>query len=208
VNKSGLIDAVSKTTSLAKREAEEAVNAVVHVVASEVRSGRRVVVAGFGSFNPTHRGARMGRNPQTGEAVSIRASKGMRFAPSTLMKDILNGKAALPVPRASASAKKSAGPSAQKSGQRSAQRSAQKSAQKSAKKTVKAARKAVKRSSTRPASRASTRTTRRPASKVVGRAPARKAAKRAPASKATQQSARKAAGRSPVRAAKRPARRP
>ncbi len=200
MNKSGLIDAVSKTTSLAKREAEEAVNAVVHVVASEVRSGRRVVVAGFGSFNPTHRGARMGRNPQTGEAVSIRASKGMRFAASTLMKDILNGKAALPVLRASASTKKPAGTSAQKS--------AQKSAQRSAKKTVKAARTAVKRSSTRPASRASTRTTRRPANKVVGRAPARKAAKRAPASKAAKQSARKAAGRSPVRAAKRPARRP
>ena len=45
MNKSGLIDAVSKTTSLAKREAEEAVNALVHVVSKEVRSGRRVVVA-------------------------------------------------------------------------------------------------------------------------------------------------------------------
>ena len=60
VNKSGLIDAVSKTTSLAKRDAEEAVNALVHVVSKEVRSGRRVVVAGFGSFNPTHRGASYG----------------------------------------------------------------------------------------------------------------------------------------------------
>lgn len=192
MNKSGLIDAVSKTTSLAKREAEEAVNALVHVVASEVRSGRRVVVAGFGSFNPTHRGARTGRNPQTGEAVSIRASKGMRFAASALMKDILNGKAALPVLKP-VTAKGTA---------------AKQTAAKSTKKTAKPAPKTVKRSSTRPAARASTRNARRPAKKVVGRAPARKATRRAPASKAAKQSARKAAGRSPVRAAKRPARRP
>ena len=193
MNKSGLIDAVSKTTSLAKREAEEAVNALVHVVASEVRSGRRVVVAGFGSFNPTHRGARTGRNPQTGEAVSIRASKGMRFAASALMKDILNGKAALPVLKSPVTAKGTA---------------AKQAAAKSTKKTAKPAPKTVKRSSTRPAARASTRNARRPAKKVVGRAPARKATRRAPASKAAKQSARKAAGRSPVRAAKRPARRP
>jgi DNA-binding protein HU-beta len=188
VNKSGLIDAVSKTTSLAKREAEEAVNALVHVVASEVRSGRRVVVAGFGSFNPTHRGARMGRNPQTGEPVSISATRGMRFAASALLKDILNGKAAMSAPKASAAAKKVA--------------------KKSTKKTARATGKAVKRVSKRPAVRASKRTARRPAKKVVGRSPARKAAKRAPARKAAKQSARKAAGRSPVKAGKRPARRP
>ena len=188
MNKSGLIDAVSKTTSLAKREAEEAVNALVHVVASEVRSGRRVVVAGFGSFNPTHRGARIGRNPQTGEAVSIRATKGMRFAASALMKDILNGKAALPVLKS---------PSA-----------GAKAAKKGAAKTAKAARKVIKGTSKRPAVRPPKRTARRPSKQVVGRSPARKAAKRAPASKAAKQSARKAAGRSPVKAAKRPARRP
>ncbi len=96
MNKSGLIDAVSKTTSLAKRDAEEAVNALVHVVSKEVRSGRRVVVAGFGSFNPTHRGARMGRNPRTGAPVSISASRGVRFAASGTLKDVLNGKASPP----------------------------------------------------------------------------------------------------------------
>ena len=100
MNKSGLIDAVSKTTSLAKREAEEAVNALVHVVSHEVRSGRRVVVAGFGSFNPTRRAARMGRNPQTGAPVSIAPARGVRFAASAMLKDILNGKATLPAPKA------------------------------------------------------------------------------------------------------------
>ena len=192
MNKSGLIDAVSKTTSLAKREAEQAVNAVVHVVSSEVRSGRRVVVAGFGSFNPTHRGARIGRNPQTGEAVSISATKGMRFAPSSLLKDILNGKAALPVVKRPAAAKKTA----------------KKGTKKSVTAARKTAKKAPRRVAKRPGARASTRTARR-ATKVVGRSPARRAAKRAPASKAAKPSARKAAGRSPARTAvKRPARRP
>jgi nucleoid DNA-binding protein len=194
VNKSGLIDAVSKTTSLAKREAEQAVNAVVHVVSSEVRSGRRVVVAGFGSFNPTHRGARTGRNPQTGEPVSISSTKGMRFAASALLKDILNGKAALPVVKAPAAAKKTA----------------KKGTKKTSSAAKKTAKKAVRRVARRPGARTSKRTTRRAGTKVVGRSPARKAAKRAPARKAAkQQSARKAAGRSPARtASKRPARRP
>ena len=64
MNKSGLIDAISTTTSLTKREAANAVNAVVHAVMSEVRSGRRVSLVGFGSFNPTQRGTRVGRHPQ------------------------------------------------------------------------------------------------------------------------------------------------
>jgi DNA-binding protein HU-beta len=192
VNKSGLIDAVSKTTSLAKREAEQAVNAVVHVVASEVRSGRRVVVAGFGSFNPTHRGARMGRNPQTGEPVRIAATKGVRFAASALLKDALNRKAALPVVKAPAAMKKTA--------------------KKGTKRTVTAGKRtadtAARRVTKRPGARASQRTTRR-GTTIVGRSPARRAAKRAPASKSAKQSARTAAGRSPARtAAQRPAGRP
>ena len=58
MNKSELIDAVSSTTALAKRDVEDAVNAVVHTVMNEVRAGRRVAVVGFGSFNPTRRAAR------------------------------------------------------------------------------------------------------------------------------------------------------
>ena len=200
MNKSGLIDAVSKTTSLAKREAEEAVNALVHVVSHEVRSGRRVVVAGFGSFNPTRRAARMGRNPQTGAPVSIGPARGVRFAASAMLKDVLNGKASLPAPKASSSSstgiKKASSP-----------RAATKKA--GVKKT--AARTAAKKAPTRATTRVSTRkaapvAARRATKKVVGRAPAKKVAKRAPARKATRPSARKAAGRPPARnAAKRPA---
>ncbi len=192
MNKSGLIDAVSKTTSLAKRDAEEAVNALVHVVSKEVRSGRRVVVAGFGSFNPTHRGARMGRNPRTGAPVSISASRGVRFAASGMLKDILNGKAAPPALKVSPSpAKKSSKVTAKKAAaneRQVAKRPPRQRRESTTKATKNSTRKAVK------------RTAGRAPKKVVGRAPVRKTT-RAPARKAAKQSARKAAGRAPARKA-------
>jgi len=186
VNKSGLIDAVCKTTSLAKRDAEEAVNALVHVVSKEVRSGRRVVVAGFGSFNPTHRGARMGRNPRTGAPVSVSASRGVRFAASGTFKDVLNGKASPPELKAPS-------PPAKKA--------TKKTAKKATKKTAKNATKRVATKATKNSTKkAVTSTAGRATKKVVGRAPVRKTT-RAPARKAARKSARKAAGRAPARKA-------
>ena len=99
VNKSELVEAISKTTSLAKRDAENAVNALVHTVVSEVKAGRRVAVVGFGAFRPTRRAARMGRNPQSGAAVRIPASKGVSFAASSTFKDVMNGRAPLGAPK-------------------------------------------------------------------------------------------------------------
>ena len=193
MNKSGLIDAVSKTTSLAKRDAEQAVNAVVHVVSKEVRSGRRVVVAGFGSFNPTHRGARMGRNPRTGAPVSVSASRGVRFAASGMFKDILNGKVEPPVLKVAA-----AKASSQVAAKKAAPKKASKVTVKKATTTTKrVASKATKNSTTK----AVTQTAGRASKQVVGRAPVRKTT-RAPARKAAKkQSARKAAGRAPARKA-------
>jgi DNA-binding protein HU-beta len=207
VNKSELIDVVSKTTLLTKREADEAVNALIHAVASEVKAGRRVVVAGFGSFNPTHRGARMGRNPQTGAPVAIAASRGVRFAASAMLKDILNEKVPLPVLKPPALAVKAV--KAAKAGKST------RSTSKAKKAPRKAAKKARKRT---PTKKAVKRTAKRSAKKIVRRIPAKKAAKRVPARKAAKRSARKAvkrvrtrtsSKRAPARkAVKRSARRP
>lgn len=196
MNKSELIDAVSKTTSLAKREADAAVNAFIHAVASEMKAGRRVVVAGFGSFNPTRRGARVGRNPQTGAPVAISASRGVRFAPSAMLKDILNGRSPLPQLRPPASSR-TAG-----------------SAGKAAISSSRASTKTAKKSTSRPPAEKVAQGSK----KVVRRAPATKAAKRVRARKAANQSARKAVRRAPAKtspkyvrarkAVKRSARRP
>jgi len=101
VNKSGPINAVRRTTSLPKRDAENAVNGIVHVVSTEVPVGRRVVVSGFGSVNPTHRGPRTGRDPRTGAPVPTASWGSVRVAPSGTFEEILNGKATIAVPKSS-----------------------------------------------------------------------------------------------------------
>ncbi|MFC0082523.1 HU family DNA-binding protein [Aciditerrimonas ferrireducens] len=101
MNKSELIEAVGKTAQLAKRDAENAVNAMLHTIVSEVKAGRRVSLVGFGAFKQTRRAARTGRNPQTGAAVRIPASKGISFSPSVALKQVVNGKAPLKAPKLS-----------------------------------------------------------------------------------------------------------
>jgi DNA-binding protein HU-beta len=93
VNKSELIAAVAGTADLEKRQAEKAVEAVVDNVMSEVRAGRKVSLIGFGSFNPTSRAARTGRNPRTGAPVRIAASRGVRFSVGSKFKSVLNSRA-------------------------------------------------------------------------------------------------------------------
>jgi DNA-binding protein HU-beta len=90
VNKSQLIEAVGATAALEKRQAERAVDALMSTVMEAVRTGNRVALVGFGTFNPTRRNARIGRNPQTGAPVRINASKGVRFAAGSAFKDALN----------------------------------------------------------------------------------------------------------------------
>jgi DNA-binding protein HU-beta len=180
VNKSGLIDAVSTTTSLTKREAAHAVDAVVHAVTKEVRSGRRVSLVGFGSFNPTQRGARVGRNPQTGAPVKIAAAKGVRFSPSATLKGIVNGTRPLPtlaVPRSPVTKS----PTTAKGG------------------TGKALKKTAKTSTKKAVRRVpATTTARTPVGKISRGTPATSAAKRAPARKTAKRSANKAVRRAPA----------
>lgn len=93
MNKSELITTVASTAALEKRQAERAVDAVVQTVMSEVKAGRKVSLIGFGSFNPTSRAARTGRNPRTGAPVRISASKGVRFSVGSSFKNVLNSRA-------------------------------------------------------------------------------------------------------------------
>ena len=92
MNRSQLVRAVSESTTSSRRAVEDMVEALFEVIVTEVRSGRKVTVSGFGSFNPTKRGPRMGRNPRTGAVVPIPASKGVRFATGSAFKSALNPK--------------------------------------------------------------------------------------------------------------------
>ena len=130
MNKSELVDEVASKTGLEKRQAESAVTALLDAVMAEAKAGNRVSIFGFGTFNPTSRAARTGRNPQTGAPVKIAASKGVRFAPAAAFKSALNTKGA---------AKKSSAPAKKAGGKKAAAKAPAKKA--GAKKTAKTAKK-------------------------------------------------------------------
>jgi DNA-binding protein HU-beta len=110
VNRSELVEAVAKSAGLDKRRADAAVTAVIEAVVRETKSGARTSIFGFGTFMPTSRSARTGRNPQTGAPVKIAASKSVRFSPASAFKSALNsrGAAKKAAPSKKATAKKTA----------------------------------------------------------------------------------------------------
>ncbi|HEX3426611.1 MAG TPA: HU family DNA-binding protein [Acidimicrobiales bacterium] len=110
VNRSELVDSVGSATGLDRHQSESAVKAVVEAVIAEIKSGGKVSIFGFGTFAPTSRAARVGRNPQTGEAVNIAASTGVRFSPATSVKALLNPKPAAKKASAKKASAKKAGP--------------------------------------------------------------------------------------------------
>ena len=91
MNKSDLIAAVAEATGITRPEAARAVDATFEVIADALKDGADVRVIGFGSFGVADRAARQGRNPRTGEAVEIAASRQVRFKPGKGLKDAVNG---------------------------------------------------------------------------------------------------------------------
>lgn len=96
VNRTELAEAVASKTGLDKKTSESAVEAVTGSIVSEIKSGNRVSIFGFGSFEPRARAARTARNPQTQQTVKVPASKTVAFKPASAFKQTLNtrGKAA------------------------------------------------------------------------------------------------------------------
>jgi nucleoid DNA-binding protein len=92
MNRSELIGAISDRAGLTRKEADAVLEALVYEITKSVRSGDDVRVTGFGTFKLRNRKARTGRNPQTGEAVRIKASKGIAFSPGATLKADLNSK--------------------------------------------------------------------------------------------------------------------
>ena len=88
MNKGQLVEAVQKALGkeTSKRAAEESVAAVLEAIAKGVKKDGAVQLIGFGTFK---RAARMGRNPKTGEAMKIKASKTVGFSPSSVLKGSL-----------------------------------------------------------------------------------------------------------------------
>lgn len=92
MNKSELVEAVAKKTDMTKVAAQEAIEAVIECVTKALKKGDEVRLVGFGTFTVAKRAASTGRNPRTGEAIKIPASKQPKFKAGKELKDAVNNK--------------------------------------------------------------------------------------------------------------------
>lgn len=90
MNKNDLIASVASTTGLSKVEAAKAVDAIFDTLTSSLKNGDEVRLVGFGTFSVVRRGASVGRNPRTGAAIQIAASKQPKFKAGKGLKEAVN----------------------------------------------------------------------------------------------------------------------
>ena len=89
MNKGDLVNEVAKVVNT-KKEAQEAVGCLFSTITKALKKKDTVTLAGFGTFKVVKRKARMGRNPQTGEAIKIKAKKVPKFKAGKSLKDAVN----------------------------------------------------------------------------------------------------------------------
>lgn len=87
MNKIELITAMAKKAEISKKDAEKALTAFTNVVADVLVDGDKVAITGFGTFEVVERAERQGRNPATGETITIAASKSPKFKAGKALKD-------------------------------------------------------------------------------------------------------------------------
>ncbi|MDO5391534.1 MAG: HU family DNA-binding protein [Eubacteriales bacterium] len=92
MNKTELVAAMAEQTNLSKKDVEAVLKSFADVVSEELKNGGKVQLVGFGTFEVSERAAREGRNPQTGETMTIAASKAPKFKAGKALKDLVNGK--------------------------------------------------------------------------------------------------------------------
>ncbi|GMR04191.1 MAG: HU family DNA-binding protein [Thermodesulfobacteriota bacterium] len=87
MTKDELVEKIAGEADISKKDAAAALNAVTSGIASALANGDSVSLTGFGVFSVSNRAARTGRNPRTGEAIEIPASRGVKFKPGKALKD-------------------------------------------------------------------------------------------------------------------------
>jgi DNA-binding protein HU-beta len=90
MNKAQLIDAMAEKAGLTKADAKKALDAFVGSTTAALKGGDRVALIGFGSFSVSERGARTGRNPQTGKEIKIPAKKVVKFKAGAELGDAVS----------------------------------------------------------------------------------------------------------------------
>ncbi len=90
MNKQELVSAMAEKANLSKKDAEAALAAFIGSVQDALKSGEKVQLVGFGSFEVRDRAARVGRNPQTGAEMKIEAAKIPTFKAGSSLKELIN----------------------------------------------------------------------------------------------------------------------
>jgi DNA-binding protein HU-beta len=89
MTKAELIVSIAKETKISKASAEKAINAFTNSVMKALKKGDKLILTGFGTFSVAKRGARKGRNPQTGKEIKISAKKVAKFKAGKLLKSVV-----------------------------------------------------------------------------------------------------------------------
>lgn len=92
MNKAELVDAIAADADLSKASAARALDAFIANVTKALAAGDSVSLIGFGSFSVSERAARTGRNPRTGEEITIEASQGVKFTAGATLKSAVQKK--------------------------------------------------------------------------------------------------------------------
>lgn len=90
MNKAALIDKIAKDAEITKNAAATAVESLIGGITMALKRNQRVTLVGFGTWGVSKRKARVGRNPQTGEAIKIKAKKAVRFKAGKKLDKALN----------------------------------------------------------------------------------------------------------------------
>jgi len=90
MNKATLIEKMALDAGITKTAAATAVDSLIRGVTGALKKNQRVTLVGFGTFGVSKRKARTGRNPQTGEAIKIKAKRAVRFKPGKQLESALN----------------------------------------------------------------------------------------------------------------------
>jgi len=90
MNKTELIAKVAEEAKLPKAKVQGVLDAVIANIGDALKTGDKVSFVGFGTFEVSERGARKGRNPQTGKEITIKARKVVRFKPGKQLRDDVN----------------------------------------------------------------------------------------------------------------------
>lgn len=90
MTKADIIEAVYEQIGFSKKEAAEVVELVFETMKDTLAEGEKIKISGFGNFVVREKRARVGRNPQTGDKITITERRVLTFKPSQVLKDSLN----------------------------------------------------------------------------------------------------------------------